>query len=369
MSVKTGSLSIGARVPEAARALGGVGFDWAMVVVCAWFQLGAYLDAWAHTHRPDLETFFTPWHAVLYSGFLATAALTGMALVRNRAGGRPWRRALPAGYGLSLVGVLVFGVGGVADMVWHVLFGIEADVEALLSPSHLLLALGSTLIFAGPLRAAWSRADEPGAGAWTRLPMVFSLAFLLSSFTFWTQYAHAIARPWAAAGNRPTSELFAVVAPDPLFQGGGIGTVFVAQALGITGIVLQAAILAGVVLLAVRRWPRDLPPGSLTLVFGLNAAQVGLMRDEAVLVPFVVLAGLAADGLLWRLKPSVAHAGALRVFAFAVPALYYALYFLGVASTKGVWWSIHLWAGSIVLAGTVGWLLSYMIAPPPEPAR
>ena len=36
---------------------------------------GATLDGWAHTHVPErLETFFTPWHAVLYSGFLASAA-------------------------------------------------------------------------------------------------------------------------------------------------------------------------------------------------------------------------------------------------------------------------------------------------------
>jgi hypothetical protein len=34
---------------------------------------------------------------------------------------------------------------------------------------------------------------------------------------------------------------------------------------------------------------------------------------------------------------------------------------------KGWWWSVHLWTGAIVLAGLVGWLLSYLILPPQEP--
>jgi hypothetical protein len=32
-----------------------------------------FLDAWAHNNLAQLETFFTPWHAVLYSGFVALA--------------------------------------------------------------------------------------------------------------------------------------------------------------------------------------------------------------------------------------------------------------------------------------------------------
>jgi membrane protein YqaA with SNARE-associated domain len=34
---------------------------------------------------------------------------------------------------------------------------------------------------------------------------------------------------------------------------------------------------------------------------------------------------------------------------------------------KGWWWSVHVWTGGIVLAGLVGWLLSYLILPPQEP--
>jgi len=31
---------------------------------------GLYLDGWAHVHLRGLESFFTPWHGVLYTGFL-----------------------------------------------------------------------------------------------------------------------------------------------------------------------------------------------------------------------------------------------------------------------------------------------------------
>lgn len=111
--------------PVRPRAIGGTGFDRAMVGLCTWFPFGAYLDAWAHTHVPELETFFTPWHAVLYSGFLAAAALTVATAFRNHARGDPWTRVLPAGYDPSLLGVLIFAAGGVGDMLWHLLFGVE----------------------------------------------------------------------------------------------------------------------------------------------------------------------------------------------------------------------------------------------------
>jgi hypothetical protein len=58
------------------------------------------------------------------------------------------------------------------------------------------------------------------------------------------------------------------------------------------------------------------------------------------------------------------RSGALRLFAFAVPVSYYAFYFAALKVTQGLGWSVHLWTGSIVLAGVIGLLLSYLIIPP-----
>jgi hypothetical protein len=121
----------------------------------------------------------------------------------------------------------------------------------------------------------------------------------------------------------------------------------------------------GFVLLAVRR--RVLPFGGLALVFTTTAALLGLVGDEYRLVPGALVAGLAADVLAWRLRPSEDTTG-LRVFAFAAPALYYAVYFAGVQATGGVGWTVHMWTGAILIAGTAGLLLSYLIVPPAQPA-
>src|SRR5262245_33483973 len=121
--------------PPANAAVARPAEDAVAVLLGAWLIGALYSDGWAHLNVPNLETFFTPWHLALYSGFVAIAVWTGWLARRH---GRPgWR--LPLGYGLGAAGVLVFAVGGVADLAWHQVFGIEAGVDALVSPSHLVL--------------------------------------------------------------------------------------------------------------------------------------------------------------------------------------------------------------------------------------
>jgi len=52
-----------------------------------------------------------------------------------------------------------------------------------------------------------------------------------------------------------------------------------------------------------------------------------------------------------------------------VPVLLYAAYFAALLATDGTYWSVHLWAGTILLAGVTGWLLSLLATPPPFPDR
>src|SRR5262245_53571828 len=60
-------------VNEQAQAVSNLRFDWIMVAVSVWWLGGLFIDGWAHSNIPQLETFFTPWHAVFYSGYLAVA--------------------------------------------------------------------------------------------------------------------------------------------------------------------------------------------------------------------------------------------------------------------------------------------------------
>src|SRR5712691_5629716 len=108
-----------ARAVKARPALGGIGFDRAMIGFCCWLLGGLYLDGWAHNHGLVDKTFFTPWHALLYSGYGATAVFLLVTLVVNQVRGYRGLRAIPRGYELSVLGLPLFIAAGVGDLIWH----------------------------------------------------------------------------------------------------------------------------------------------------------------------------------------------------------------------------------------------------------
>jgi hypothetical protein len=60
---------------------------------------------------------------------------------------------------------------------------------------------------------------------------------------------------------------------------------------------------------------------------------------------------------------------ALRLaFAFVIPAAYSATTFFALSLDTGLWWSVHTWAGCIVLSGIAGLLACYVAVPPDESA-
>ena len=131
--------------------------------------------------------------------------------------------------------------------------------------------------------------------------------------------------------------------------------------IGITGIELQSGILMAVIFLMIRRW--QLPFGALTIVFTCNTVFLAILNDHYALLLSGALTGFFADLLQKVLKPSPLHLEGLRIFAFTVPFLWIGLYFLNLFLTESIQWSVHLWMGSIVIAGIVGLLLSYVGVP------
>jgi hypothetical protein len=340
-------------------------FEWAVAFFSTWFVVGLYLDGWAHTHQlPD--TFFTPWHAIIYSGVLGAAlVLAGTAFLAWRSG-TSWRMALPAGYRLSLLGVGLFLLTGVADFVWHSLFGIEADLEALYSPPHLLLAAAGALIASGPFRAAWYQRQSSQATLWRA---ILSLTLLLAIFSFFTSESHPFDHPWASIRLRPLA-LDASALGLPAIAAGGASVQELAETLGMTSILIQTGVLMGLLLLMIRRWGTQLPLGWLTFVFALNGVGMGIFHGTPWVGPVAGLAGIVVDVLYRWLQPDVQQPLRLRLWSAFVPVVLYSLYFLALLIVGGIWWPIHLWAGGIALAGVTGWLLSYLILPPalPQPS-
>src|SRR5262245_6854771 len=117
-------------------------FDWVMIGVCTWLITGLYADAWAHNHLP-IDSFFTTWHAILYSGLFAVTIFLVGTFVRNRMRGYTVLHAMPPGYELSLLGVILFIFSGLGDMLWHLAFGIEKSIDAALSPTHIAIVISS----------------------------------------------------------------------------------------------------------------------------------------------------------------------------------------------------------------------------------
>jgi hypothetical protein len=341
-----------ARMEEKVDAcpVGSLRLDLTAALLPLWMVAGLYLDGSAHHNMPDtIDTFFTPWHAVLYSGFLASAGLVVITAWRNISNGYSWRRALPAGYALSLVGAVIFFFSGAGDFLWHEAFGFEIGLQALVSPTHLTLAVGGILIVSGPLRAALYRPLETATTGWKQLlPVILSLLGILSVLTFFTGEFSIITYPHLMV-NRPA-----------------VDNTFLYDLQALASVLIPSALLMGVLLFALRQW--TLPTGSLAMIIVANGLLMTWFHLKEVYqypqVLFVfLLAGIAADALYQLLKPSVTRVRAFRLFAFSIPAILFALFFAILITTAGMWWSVHLWTGSVFLAGVVGLLLSYLVIP------
>jgi cation transporter-like permease len=168
-------------------------FDWIMAVLAALLMAGVIQDGWAHAHGLVDQSFFTPWHAIMYSCMALNGALLGIMGLRNLRRGYTFRRGLPFGYWTSLIGVVVFASGGVFDLFWHTFYGIETDITGLVSVSHLWLALGGALVFAGPIRSIAHRYDENEGGWKIAGPVVLCAFAVLALLGFFTQYASPLA--------------------------------------------------------------------------------------------------------------------------------------------------------------------------------
>lgn len=306
--------------------------------------LGLFLDGWAHNHILKIDTFFTPYHGLLYGGFFFTAAVLYLSAFKNYLRKKSFSNLLPPGYNLSLIGCFFFFLAGIGDLIWHTLFGIEVNVEALLSPTHLLLVTSGIIIVAAPIRRALlSSFPQRFLPA---ISVLLTTSYIYAALAFFTQYANPFVFPWPAA----TSEVFLH------FEGQ------YAQSLGITSIILQSGLLMGFYLFLLKSF-KNLPYGSLTLVLGLNVLMVSFLRDQYRFIPIAILTGFLADNLNILINPLASRNFNLRIFAFLVPVILYSLYYFTLLLTDYVIWSVHLWTGSIFLAGISGLLISYLVVP------
>lgn len=326
------------RLPEAVRTRLGPDRlttprqDLVAVALGLWLVLGVFVDGWAHLNQPALETFFTPWHGLLYSG--AAASFAFVALLVRRYGG------VPPGYGPAVVGGPLFLLAGAGDFGWHQVFGLEAGLDALLSPTHLLLLASGLMV----LSTAWwvdvRRAARAG------VPGVLSLVLATALAGFFLLYTSAFTTAFAA---EPLSTI-------PEGAPGHEQAQLPATA-GLAGYLVTTLLLLVPLLLLLRR--RGVPVGSATALLGvvgtLSAAVVELRQP---LVPVAaVLAGLLLDVLLVRSRRWPQRRRVLTVAA-ALPLTLWSLQLAGLAVTDAVRWPVELWSGVVLLSTGVAVLFA-----------
>ena len=306
-----------------------------------WTIIGLFLDGWAHSHQKP-ESFFSPWHGVLYSGFTAASLWAGWIAWRRRRPARSLLETMPPGHLASLVGFGLFGVGAVGDLIWHEIFGIEANVEALLSPTHLMLLVGGAIALSAPLRTM-VRSSATVVSGREFLPALLSLTLLTAVGAFFLGYLSpfgttAVGFPNATTHTHDLSQITPAIGAE-LRENWALGSIF-----------LTTVVFVVPALFVRRRW-KTAPGTFLFLYTFLLLLQVGLGEfKQWPLIAIGLVVGGIVDASIQREEPA-------WLLGALVPISAWSTYFLVFELQKGVEWSPELWAGVTLMAGLIGGLI------------
>jgi hypothetical protein len=327
----------------------GTPLDWGFVALSALLVGAGYYDAWINRHPPSRD-----WeHVPLQAAWLAiTVYLAGAGLLAWRRD-RSQRSLVPDGYGLSVAGCAVFLVGIVISGWWTDAFGPDLGVPAIFRLPNLLQIAGAALIVVGPLRSSAGRGElmaGPTAAA--------SVALLLATVTFFTQFDHPYIDPYAATGG--------VLLPSPALSGPDPFN-YREEILGALGLLMQTTAVTGVILWTLRQ--TRLPVGSITLMLSVTAFLVATQLGRYSLVLVAVIVGALSDVALLLARPRADRVVSIRLFAVSVGACLSGVYLIDIAISPGTWWPADMTYGTVLACALVGGLMSYVVFPGSDAMR
>jgi hypothetical protein len=310
-----------------------------------------YADGRAHIlGLPD--SFFTPWHAFLYGGLaLMVVWLAVMGRGAARRSGMRRFAAIPAGYGYSVVGAALFAVGGVADMIWHLIFGVEFGIDALLSPSHLLLFIGGALLLSGPLLAFRRRATTRLRD---RVPALLAVVGLTGVAAFALSYLSAFFTdaPTILLSREPEGTEAHIVSEG--LASAGLGSFIV------TSLVLA---IPAVHLLRTRAWF----PGAFTVLVTAIAAMAssltGFQNLETVVAAFISAAVLDIVVIAFRRRTS--ERAIELLVAAGLPLFVGSGQLIAIAASLGLGWSEAMSSGVVLVSALVSFFIVLVVGSRP----
>jgi hypothetical protein len=312
--------------------------DDAVAGLCGvWMIAGLFLDGWAHRNQKP-ESFFSPWHGILYSGFLASSLWMLKVARAHHIPGTSLQKTLPIGYGFRSIGVAVFGVGAVADLIWHQVFGIEVNVEALLSPSHLLLLSGGLLMACGPIVSTLAREqtqDRLARGSWASTgPIVATVAFITALMQFFLMYLSPF-----------DNGLYAKAVTNEALNEGGRWLANELRTRGVASIFLFTLSFVLATLWLVRNI--NLPTGTFFVMWLIPSVLQTLLSNfdsaRTLIGPFA--AALLAE-LTWpAIRQRQHNKGLLAGWLASMMLVLWFGFFLGVRLEGQLSWQVELWTG------------------------
>jgi hypothetical protein len=226
-----------------------------VATAAAFLQIGgASWDVTSHILLKP-ETFFTPSHAILYFG----AVLSGVAAIGGRlfvSRFRSWNSPFNTVFKILIIGSAIEMVAGPSDFAWHNAFG----VDGLLSPPHLLLAIGILTNSIAPPIGLWRLSNHvPSFRKIAKVALVPAFASLwFSSIWFAYMFSLPISNGIHFHFN-PNPDLAVVVAATVIPAMSAIVFVAARRTIGKLG-----AISTGIVLVGMNIFANILPSQLLT---------------------------------------------------------------------------------------------------------
>lgn len=314
------------------------GNDLVTLALCVWLVGAMFVDGYAHAYVIDVATedFFTPWHALLYAAFTVLAGWVAWVgyVRRGRGGIGGW---FPLAYRRAALGVATFGLGGVGDGIWHTVFGIELGIDALLSPTHILMLIGSTLLLWTPFwslldrrRALQALGQESSESPWSAIGSAVMMTALL---TFLLQYLWIFPYTWFAA--------------QPFNAATGEGQNLVTNFLG--SAFVTTLVFLGPLLVVAGQF--RLPFGAATVCWGVAQALESAAFSRQVWPALVAAAAGLAFDIGYRTFP---RDRALVLASALGPATLWVGYLAAVIVKDRLRWPPEVWGGLVLLTAATG---------------